>query len=120
VHVTRRRFEQLVGDALDTLPDELLEAIDNVAIVVEDWPTDAQRAGGDEELLGLYEGVALTARSVWDPPAIPDRITLFRGPLCDLCVDVDELVEQIRVTVVHELAHHFGIDDDRLEELGWA
>jgi predicted Zn-dependent protease with MMP-like domain len=94
--------------------------MENVAVLVDDWPTEEQQAGSHEPLLGLYEGVALTERSIFDPIRMPDRITLFRGPLCAMCADEDELVEQVQVTVVHEVAHHFGIDDDRLEELGWA
>lgn len=94
--------------------------MDNVAVIVEDWPTSAQQDASSETLLGLYEGVALTERSIFDTVRMPDRITLFRGPLCEMSHDEDELVEQVVVTVVHEVAHHFGIDDDRLDELGWA
>ncbi|GIU87210.1 MAG: hypothetical protein KatS3mg009_1725 [Acidimicrobiia bacterium] len=126
MHISRRRFERLVADALDALPDELLAHADNVVVVVEDEPTPEQVGGagaggegGPGTLFGLYEGVALTDRGL-DPPVLPDRITLFRRPLADACADEDELFEEIRVTLVHELAHHFGIDDDRLDELGWA
>lgn len=119
VHVTRRRFEQLVSEALDDLPEELLDGSDNVVVIVEDTPTREQRAelAGDD-LFGLYEGVALTERI--DAPFLPDKITLFRLPLAAACADEDELYAEIRVTLVHEFAHHFGIDDDRLHELGWA
>ncbi|HEX5616256.1 MAG TPA: metallopeptidase family protein [Acidimicrobiia bacterium] len=110
----------LVAEALDALPDDLAAAMDNVAVLVEDWPTDEQQGDSTEPILGLYEGVALTERSIFDTVRLPDRITLFRGPLCDAALDEDDLVEQVLVTVVHEVAHHFGIDDDRLDELGWA
>ena len=117
--MSRRRFEQLVAEALDTLPDDLLRGATNVAVFVEDVPTAAQLGGADGELFGLYEGVALTDRGA-DEPWLPDRITLFRVPLTAACADEDELFEEIRVTLVHEFAHHFGIDDDRLDELGWT
>jgi predicted Zn-dependent protease with MMP-like domain len=120
VHVTRERFEQMVADALDDLPEALLEHSENVAVIVEDEPTPDQAAvTGDLVLFGLYEGVMQTDRGL-DAPFLPDRITLFRNALAAACVDEGELVEQIRVTLVHEFAHHFGIDDDRLEELGWS
>jgi predicted Zn-dependent protease with MMP-like domain len=135
VHVSRRRFEQLVAEALDALPPELLADADNVAVIVEDWPRPEQLAGhGDDGhaghdhaghdhdgvgLFGLYEGVALVDRSLGGVD-LPDRITLFRMPLVAACADEDELFEEIRVTLVHEFAHHFGIDDERLDELGWA
>ncbi len=115
MHVTRRRFEQLVAEALDALPDDLLERAENVAVMVEDAPTPAQLREmeahpGDEELFGLFESDEL----------MPDRITLFRVALGAACETEDDLYEEIRVTLVHEFAHHFGIDDDRLDELGWA
>ncbi|MGQ0823566.1 MAG: metallopeptidase family protein [Actinomycetota bacterium] len=130
VHVSRRRFEHLVGEALDALPADLLERAENVVVFVEDRPTREQIAasqGPDEDngdphedaVFGLYEGVAHTDRGI-DPPFVPDRITLFRLALAAACADEDELFEEIRVTLVHEFAHHFGIDDDRLDELGWA
>jgi predicted Zn-dependent protease with MMP-like domain len=118
--VARPRFEALVADALDAIPAELADRMDNVAVLVEDWPPTDQLAGRDT-LLGLYEGVALTDRSPLDYAGVlPDRISVFRGPLCELAVDEADLVEQIRVTVVHEVAHHFGIDDDQLDALGWS
>jgi len=111
--IDRRRFERIVGDALDALPPELGELMDNVAIVVENnHPT--------EDLLGLYEGVPLTERDDYGGLVMPDVITLYRLPLCAFARDLDELVEEIGVTVVHEVAHHFGIDDDRLHEWGWG
>ena len=106
------RFERLVGEALDSLPPELGEMMENVAVVVED-------VHADEDLLGLYEGVPLTERGDYGGMAMPDRVTVYRLPICAICDSEDELVDQITVTVVHEVAHHFGIDDDTLEELGW-
>lgn len=119
MHVSRRRFEQLVAEALDSLPEPLLAQAENVAVIVEDLPTGEQRGHGHgERLFGLYEGVALVDRGT--DAAMPDRITLFRVPLCEACRDEDELFDEIRVTLVHEFAHHFGIDDDMLDELGWS
>jgi len=104
-------FEQLVGDALDGLPDELLALLDNVVVLVED--------DHPEDLLGLYEGLPLTERGDYGGFELPDRITLYRLGLCGHVADLDELRHEVMVTVVHELAHHLGIDDDRLHELGW-
>ena len=119
--VTRRRFEELVADALDAIPEELGDHMENVAVVVEDWPTTAQRAGRSGTLLGLYEGVALTNRGpISYAGTMPDRITLFRGPLSAISSDEHELASNVWVTIVHEVAHHFGISDERLHELGWA
>ena len=106
------RFERLVGEALDSLPPELGEMMENVAVVVED-------AHPDEDLLGLYEGVPLTERGDYGGMAMPDRVTVYRLPICAICDSEEELLDQITVTVVHEVAHHFGIDDDTLEDLGW-
>ena len=106
------RFERLVGEALDSLPPELGEMMENVVVVVED-------VHPDEDLLGLYEGVPLTERGDYGGMAMPDRVTVYRLPICAVCDSEQELVDQITVTVVHEVAHHFGIDDDTLEELGW-
>lgn len=119
VQLNRRQFEALVADALDAIPPELGGLIENVVVVVEDWPSDEQM---DEhgELFGLYEGTDIIARSPLSySGTMPDRITVFRGPLCLAFDDADELAEEILVTVVHEIAHHFGITDERLEELGW-
>jgi predicted Zn-dependent protease with MMP-like domain len=107
------RFEQLVDEALDEVPDELWARFDNVAVVVEDAHPE------EPDLLGLYEGIPLTER--WDyAGALPDRISIYRLALCAMCADEDELVEEIAITVVHELAHHVGIDDDQLHEWGWG
>ena len=119
--VPEERFEELVADALDSIPDELGRHMENVAVVVEDWPTTEQLAGRRGTLLGLYEGIDLTRRSPISYGAVmPDRITIFRGPLCRLARDEADLARQIRVTVIHEVGHHFGIDDARLHELGWG
>ncbi len=109
------RFEELVGDALDSVPEGLLAMLDNVVVLVEEEPP-----ADDPHLLGLYEGVPLTERGHDYAAAIPDTVTLFRGPILRMCATADDVVREVRVTVVHELAHHFGIDDDRLTDLGWA
>ncbi|WP_315149535.1 metallopeptidase family protein [Corynebacterium variabile] len=114
VEVTDEEFEELVDRGLDMIPRKLLNSLNNVAIVVED------RNEEDPTLLGLYHGVALTERSVEWPTYLPDKISIYRGALCDWCRSHDELVEQVAITVVHEIGHHFGIDDARLHELGWA
>jgi predicted Zn-dependent protease with MMP-like domain len=120
VHVTRRRFEALVAEALDDLPESLLAHTENIVVLVEDRPSPAQEAEvGSASLFGLYEGVMQTDRG-FDAPFLPDRITLFREVLSGACADEDQLFEQIKVTLVHEFAHHFGIDDARLEDLGWG
>jgi predicted Zn-dependent protease with MMP-like domain len=111
--VSARTFERYVADALDALPEELGRLMHNVAVVVEDrHPT--------EDLLGLYEGIPLTERDDYGGLVMPDVISLYRLPLCEMCVDEDDLVEEIAVTVVHEIAHHFGIDDDALHAWGWG
>ena len=109
--VPRYRFERLVADALDDLPDELLAVLDNVVVVVEDRHPD------EPDLLGLYDGVPHTARSGEEGP---DVVSIYRLALCEMCDDEDDLAEEVYVTVVHELAHAAGIDDERLHELGWA
>lgn len=106
-------FEIEVQRALDLVPSELSALVDNLAVFIED------RHPEEPDLLGLYEGLPLTERDGYGLMDLPDRVTLFRLPLCEMCSSADELVDEIRVTVVHEIAHHFGIDDDRLEELGW-
>lgn len=116
IPVTLDRFEELVADALDALPPELGRMMDNVAVFVDD--------DHEEGLLGLYEGIPLTERENygvgWGELPMPDRITVYRIPVCEISRDEDEVVEQVRITVIHEVAHHFGIEDDRLDELGWA
>jgi predicted Zn-dependent protease with MMP-like domain len=115
-------FADLVGEALDGLPPEIQGWLDNVEVVVEDWPTRGQLqrlgVGHGGMLLGLYEGVPKTARSASYGLVLPDKITIFRGPILAVAWTEADAREQVRHTVVHELAHHFGIDDDRLHELG--
>ena len=120
VRVTPDAFERLVADALDGLPVELSRVMENVAVLVEDWPTSEQLGGRSGTLLGLYEGIALTDRSPLSySGAMPDRITIFQGPISAHAENEAELVELVRTTVIHEIAHHFGISDARLDELGW-
>lgn len=109
------RFEDLVAEALDGLPTDLGRQMENVAVFVE----PRSRRGN---LLGLYEGIPLTARTPlnYGGMVMPDRITVYRDPILAICHSEAEVVHQVRVTVVHEVAHHFGIDDARLTELGWA
>ncbi|GGN24845.1 putative Zn-dependent protease with MMP-like domain [Actinoplanes campanulatus] len=115
VDMSPERFEELVGEALDEVPVELMSLMNNVVFLVEDLPP-----GGGDDLLGVYEGVALTERG-WDyAGALPDRITIFRLPTLRVCDTEEDVVEEVAITVVHEIAHHFGIDDQRLHELGWA
>ena len=115
VEMSRERFEELVRDALDEVPGELLDLMDNVVVLVEDESPD-----GEGELLGLYEGHALTERGWHYGGVLPDRIMIYRNPILRICSSEEDVVEEVAITVVHEIAHHFGIDDDRLHELGWA
>lgn len=107
-------FDDLVAGALDLIPADLADAIDNVVILVEGRNLE------DPELLGLYEGVALTERDSSYAGSLPDTITIYRDALLEMCQSCDEVAEQVRITVIHEIGHHFGIDDDRLHQLGWA
>jgi predicted Zn-dependent protease with MMP-like domain len=121
VEVTETRFEELVADALDLIPAELASHMENVAVFVEDWPTAEQIGGRAGTLFGLYEGIDLTRRSPLNYAGVlPDRITIFRGPISRAARDEDQLREMVTTTVIHEVAHHFGISDARLRELGWA
>nr|WP_221634526.1 metallopeptidase family protein [Nocardioides luti] len=113
--MSRSDFEALVDRALDDIPDELASLVQNVVVLVEDdAPAD------EPDLLGLYDGIALTERWGDGVMELPDRIFIFRKPLLAFCDTPEQLVEEVRITVVHEIAHHFGIDDDRLHELGYA
>ncbi len=113
VEVDEDRFVELVADALDGMPEGLLRLVDNVAVLVADeHPT--------EDLLGLYSGLPLTERDDYGYLDVPDTVTIYRLAICDMCADHDEVVEQVRITVVHEIAHHFGLDDDALTDLGWG
>lgn len=108
-------FEDLVASELDGLPDDMVAGLDNVVFVVEDRPED-----GSLDLLGLYDGLALTERDQYGMGDLPDRIILYREPHLDACDDVDDLRVEVHTTLVHEIAHFYGIDDARLHELGWA
>jgi predicted Zn-dependent protease with MMP-like domain len=112
IDIPEERFEQMIETALGGLPRELARVVRNVAVVVEP-------DGGPPGLLGLYHGVPLTERSSSYSWALPDEITIYRRAICAICETEDEVVEEVRRTVVHEVGHYFGIDDDRLHELGW-
>ena len=114
IDVSPAQFENLVAAALEGVPIELARLVDNVVFVIEeDGPAD------DPDLLGLYEGIALTERDGTYAGALPDRITIYRNPTLRICDTYDDVVDEVNITVVHEIAHHFGIDDDRLHELGY-
>jgi predicted Zn-dependent protease with MMP-like domain len=114
MQLDRADFEALVEQALDEIPDDIAREVHNLVVLVEDEPPV-----DEPDLLGVYDGVSLTERGA-DHGGLPDRITVFRGPLLDMCATREELVREIRITVVHEIAHHFGIDDDRLHDLGYG
>ena len=114
IEIDEERFEQLVSDALDLIPNELAARMDNVAVFVEDH-------SADRHLLGLYEGIPLTERTQdYAGMVMPDRITIYRRPILTRARSEADVVDEVRITVIHEVGHHFGIDDDRLHELGWA
>ena len=115
VEMDASAFEQLVIDELDLLPDDMVEGLDNIVFVVEDRPED-----GSLDLLGLYDGWALTERDRYGVGELPGRIIVYREPHLAACDDMDELRDEVHTTLVHEIAHFYGIDDDRLHELGWA
>ena len=108
------RFEELVADALDEVPAELMALLDNVVVLVEDRNPD------EPDLLGLYEGFALTERGWPYGGELPDRIMIYREAICDVCEDEDQVAEEVAITVVHEIAHHFGIEEEKLHALGWG
>jgi len=112
IEVEPDRFEEMVVAALDSLPEELGRLMTNVAVTVEHGP-------GPPGLLGLYEGIPLTSRSTQYAGVLPDRITIYRQAICAICRSEQEVADEVRRTVIHEVAHHFGIDDSRLTELGW-
>ena len=114
IEVSREAFEELVADAIDSLPPDLAKLTDNVAIFVEDYPPPGQN------LLGLYQGVPLTKRGFFYAGALPDRITIYRLPVLSISATETQVRDQVRMTVVHEIAHHFGIDDEKLHELGYG
>ena len=114
IEVSPAEFEELVAEALEAVPIELARLIDNVVFVIE-----ADGPPNDPDLLGLYEGIALTERDSRYAGALPDRITIYRNPTLRICDTFEDVVDEVNITVVHEIAHHFGIDDDRLHELGY-
>src|SRR5690606_23459176 len=115
LEIDETAFEQLVVEELDALPDDMVEGLENLVFVVEDRPED-----GSLDTLGVYEGVALTERGQYGFGELPDRIVLYREPLLAICETEDELRDEIHITLVHEIAHFYGIDDEELHRLGWA
>jgi predicted Zn-dependent protease with MMP-like domain len=115
VHLSEAEFDDLVADALDRIPPPLAALMDNVVVLVE-----AEPPPDDPELLGLYVGTPLTERDSGYTFRPPDQVFVYRGPLLRMCEDTEDLAEEIEVTVVHEIAHHFGIDDEQLHEWGWG
>lgn len=111
--MTDKRFEALVSDAIDLIPEDLFALIDNVVFLIED-------EGEHPDILGLYDGIPLTEREYYGVGEMPDRIFIYKNALCRMCESDDEIVDEVVTTVIHEVAHHFGIDDDRLHDLGWA
>ena len=114
VEMSRARFEELVADALDTIPRRFLAAMNNVVVLVEEAHPDSP------SILGLYHGVALTERTSYYGGVLPDRITIYRRPILAICDSEQDVVRQVGITVVHEIGHHFGIDDSTLHDLGWG
>ncbi|WAL65449.1 metallopeptidase family protein [Amycolatopsis cynarae] len=114
VEMSRARFEELVSEALDAVPPEFARAMDNVVVLVEEENDE------NPGILGLYHGVALTQRTSDYGGVLPDRISLYRRPILGLCDTEEQVAEEVLITVVHEIAHHFGIDDERLHDLGWG
>ncbi len=112
--MSKQRFEELVAEALDLIPPEFASAMNNVVVLVED------RHQEEPSLLGLYHGIALTMRTSDYGGVLPDRVTIYREAILDICETEDDVVEEVAITVIHEIAHHFGIDDAKLHELGWG
>ena len=123
VRLSRARFERLVEEVLASIPEPLRQRMDNVDIVIEAWPSAQQLETAGLEpgdwLFGLYEGTPLVQRGITAEPLLPDKITIFQGPLQEACDSEDEVRREVRTTVIHEIAHHFGIDEERLAELGY-
>jgi predicted Zn-dependent protease with MMP-like domain len=112
ITISPGRFEDLVSQAIDLIPDDLFALIDNVVFLVED-------EGEFPDVLGLYDGIPLTERDAYGIGELPDRIFIYRRAICSICETDDDIVHEVITTVIHEVAHHFGIDDDRLHDLGW-
>ncbi|HET8524324.1 MAG TPA: metallopeptidase family protein [Thermomicrobiales bacterium] len=117
--IRRKQFERLVARVLDGLPADIRALLDNVSVVVQDEPAADQVSDPDETLFGLYEGVPRTERGGDYSMTLPDKITIFRGPIERACASPEEMAAEVRITVIHELGHHLGLDEDRLTELGW-
>jgi predicted Zn-dependent protease with MMP-like domain len=118
--MTEEDFESAVTEALELIPPEVARAMDNVAVFIEDDYIPQPGEDPDTVLLGLYEGVPLTERDAWwGAGSLPDRITIYRQPILDICSSREDVIEEVAITVTHEIAHHFGISDERLHELGW-
>ncbi len=115
VSMSVERFEELVDAALDQIPEHLAKLVQNCIVVIEDRAPEP-----DADLLGYYDGIPLSERDSWYSGVLPDRIVIFRDAILELCQDEDEVVEEVRITVWHEVAHYFGIDDDHLDEIGYA
>jgi predicted Zn-dependent protease with MMP-like domain len=118
--MTEDEFEEAVDAALDRIPRRLARHMDNVVVFIEDRHLPGPHEDPHTVLLGLYEGIPLTERDQWYAGSLPDRITIFREPILEMCSSREEVVQEVLVTVVHEVAHHFGISDERLHELGWG
>jgi predicted Zn-dependent protease with MMP-like domain len=114
VEMSRHRFEELVSDALDLIPPEFAHAMSNVVVLVEEHNAE------EPSILGLYHGIALTERTSNYGGVLPDRISIYREPILSICETAEDVIQEVAITVVHEIAHHFGIDDHRLHELGWG
>ncbi len=124
MRISRQRFDRIVQQAINRIPEEFRAHLDNMIIAVQPRPSaellEEMGFEPDEPLLGLYTGIPLTERSALEPPLYPDEILLFQEPLQEMCADASELEREIEITVVHEVAHYLGIDEDRLSELGYA
>ncbi|MEV4311326.1 metallopeptidase family protein [Actinocrispum sp. NPDC049592] len=114
VEMSRQRFEDLVSDALDLIPPQFAKAMSNVVVLVEEFNPESP------SILGLYQGIALTERTSNYGGVLPDRISIYREPILSICDTEEDVIEEVAITVVHEIAHHFGIDDARLHDLGWG
>ncbi|MGP9526722.1 MULTISPECIES: metallopeptidase family protein [Micrococcaceae] len=121
LNISDDEFEQLVEQAIDSIPDSAIDMMQNVIFFIEDEYTPRPGEPENLEILGLYEGTALTERdSGWDAGALPDHITIFKNPTLRACETYQDVVREIRITLMHEVAHHFGIDDEKLHALGWS
>ncbi|KAB1645754.1 MULTISPECIES: metallopeptidase family protein [unclassified Pseudoclavibacter] len=115
IEMDETRFAELVDDVFDEIPQQVIDELDNVVFVIENRPAD-----GSLDLLGEYDGLALTERDDYGMVDLPDRIVLYRESLLDVVDDEQALVEQVHITLMHEIAHYFGIDEEKLHELGWG